>query len=148
MSGFIGRKAKLKLAGGQIIGIRTKGLNWSGESVDFTTDDDEGIRLLDECSGQEQVDMPIDGILKDSKLLDHIQVDSEHILSSLMIEFEIIDPANSQPAVFFGDFRLSSFEVGMPYNDATTFSGTLESTGVWKYYSESGDSPIVRTFLI
>lgn len=138
MAGFIGRKALLKKGATQLAGVRTKGLNWGGESVDLTSGEDSGIRLLADGSGQEQIDIPIDGILKDDTLLNIVLTPgTSKLLTDISLELSIIDPANTTKATLTGSFRLSSFETGMPYNDATTFSGTLESSGPWVFTPEA-----------
>lgn len=134
----LGRKAKLKKDGSVIAGIRTVTLSWSGESVDLTTGEDDGFRLLDALSGQEQIDISFEGISKDGDVFrDLVFSNGSRMLTDITIEFEILDPTNTTPASLTCDFRLSSYEEGKPYNDATTFSGTLESSGEWTYTAES-----------
>lgn len=138
MAGFVGREALLTKGATVLAGVRTKGLNWSGESIDVTSGEDDGLRLLLAASGQEQIDIPIDGIFKDDTLLNIVlDTTQSKLLTDIELELGIINPTNTTKATITGDFRLSGFEVGMPYNDASTFSGTLESSGAWVYTPES-----------
>lgn len=138
MAGFVGREALLTKNDVELAGIRTKGLNWSGESIDVTSGEDDGVRLLLAASGQEQIDMPIDGIFKEDTLLNIVlDIAQSKLLTDIKLEFGIINPTNTTKATLTGDFRLSGFEVGMAYEEGTTFSGTLESSGAWTYTPES-----------
>lgn len=138
MAGFVGREAILTKNDVELAGVRTKGLNWSGESIDVTSGEDDGIRLLLAASGQEQIDIPIDGIFKEDTLLNIVMDTTQSkMLTDIELEFAIINPTNTTKATLTGNFRLSGFELGMPYNDGATFSGTLESSGAWTYTPES-----------
>jgi len=138
MAGFVGREAILSKNSTELAGVRTKGLNWSGESIDITSGEDDGIRLLLSASGQEQIDIPIDGIFKDDTLLNIVMDPTQSkMLTDIDLEFAIINPTNTTKATLTGNFRLSGFELGMAYNDGATFSGTLESSGLWTYTPES-----------
>jgi predicted secreted protein len=134
----VGRELLVKKNSTVIAGIRTATLDWSGESIDVTTGEDAGVRLLLEASAQEQIDMPIEGIMKEEELRDlTIGASADRILTDIEIEWPITDPANSTPATLTGNFRLSSYSEGAPYNEAITFSGTLESSGPFVYTAES-----------
>ncbi len=134
----VGRELLVKKNSTVIAGIRTATLDWSGESIDVTTGEDAGVRLLLEASAQEQIDMPIEGIMKEEELRDlTIGASADRILTDIEIEWPITDPANSTPATLTGNFRLSSYSEGAPYNEAITFSGTLESSGPFVYTEES-----------
>jgi predicted secreted protein len=132
----VGRKLLLKKDSTVLAGLRTKSLAWSGESVDMTTAEDDGKRLLDELSGQEQIDISIDGIMKGSTLRDLVLGSSSKMLTDVTIEWPASE-SGATPAKLSGDFRLSAYEEGAPYNDAITFSGTLESSGDWTYTAEA-----------
>ena len=121
-----------------IAGIRTATLDWSGESIDVTTGEDAGVRLLLEASAQEQLDMPIEGIMKSELLRDlTLGASEDRILTDITITWPIVNPANSTPATLSGNFRLSAYSEGAPYNEAMTFSGTLESSGAFVYTPEA-----------
>ena len=134
----VGRELVVTKNATVIMGIRTATLDWSGESVDVTTGEDAGVRLLLEASAQEQLDMPIEGIMKEELLRDITLGASEaRILTDIEITWPITDPANTTPATLTGNFRLSSYSEGAPYNEAITFSATLESSGPFVYTAEA-----------
>jgi predicted secreted protein len=119
-----------------IAGLRTAGISWGGESIDVTSNENSGKRLLLSASGQEQIDISIEGIMKADTFRDIALSSADKILTDIAIEWPITNPANTAPATLNGDFRLSAYEEGAPYNDAITFTATLESTGAWVYDDE------------
>lgn len=138
MAGNVGREALLTKNSVVLAGVRTKTLTWGGESIDLTSGEDSGIRLLADASGQEQLDIPVEGVVKDDTLIAiALNTATSKMLTDIELQFFIRDPANTTAATLSGNFRLSSYEEGMPYNDATTFSATLESSGAWTYTPES-----------
>ena len=138
MAGAIGRELLLKKGGTVIAGLRNVTLSWGGESIDVTSGEDGGKRLLLAASGQEQIDISFDGITKDSVLRDLVLGSATKLLTDITIEWPLFDSAtNSDPADISGDFRIPSYEEGAPYQDAITFSGSLESSGAWTYDPES-----------
>jgi len=138
MVAAVGRQLLVEKNAVVIAGLRTATLSWSGESIDVTTGEDAGVRLLLELSGQEQLDISIEGIMKAEEFRDiTIGAGSARILDDIEITWPIANPVNTTPATLTGDFRISSYEEGSPYNDAITFTGTLESTGPFVYTAEA-----------
>ncbi len=134
----LGRDLLMRIRDEQIIaGLTDVTLSWSGESVEITSNEDEGIRRLDEMSGQEQIEISADFISKDyqllilaldrqqSKLLQNIQIDWPRLSSS------------GNTIRLRGDFRLSSFEQSANYKEAITGSISLESAGPWTFINEN-----------
>lgn len=124
MAGSVGREFKIKRNGVTIAGMRTKTVTINGTPVDVTTDDDDGFRRLLEKSGEKQIDLSIEGILKDDELVEALAATGGVLIEQCELEFV-------SGAKIIGDFRLNSIELGFPYNDATTFSGEMQSTGPW-----------------
>jgi|GEM_PF-823363 len=138
MTGAVGRELLLKKNSVIIAGLRNVSVSWGGESIDITSGEDSGIRTLIAASGQEQIDISFDGITKDSVLRDIALGSASKLLTDVTIEWPIFDTAtNADPADISGSFRLSSYEEGAPYQDAITFSGSLESSGAWTFDAES-----------
>lgn len=133
----VGRKLLLKKGGTVVAGVRTKTLSWSGEPIDLTSGEDDGYRKLEAASGQEQIDISFEGLMKEETFRSLVLGSSSKLLTDITLEFPILDAGNSTAATLSGDFRISSFEEGAPYNDAITFSGTLESSGEWTYTPEA-----------
>ena len=125
MAKSIGRATLLKKNDVAIAGVRTKSLSWGGESIDVTTNEDAGVRLLLAESAQEQIDISFDG-LEDGSTIRNIALATGTTKMLTDITYELDDGV-----IISGDFRLSSYERGSPYNEGTTFSATLESSGPW-----------------
>ena len=125
MAKSIGRATVIKKNATAIAGVRTKTIAWGGESIDVTSNEDAGVRLLLSESAQEQIDISFDGIESDYVLRDiALDTASDKMLTDITYELD-------DGTVISGNFRLSSYEMGSPYNEATTFSATLESSGAW-----------------
>ena len=138
MTSAVGRDFLLKKGGTVIAGLQDVTISWGGESINVTTGEDSGQRLLLAASGEEQVDISFNGITKDSILRDIALGSGSKLLTDVTIEWPLFDSAtNSDPADISGDFRIPSYEEGAPYNGAITFSGSLESSGAWTYDAES-----------
>lgn len=133
----VGRKLKLKKGATVLAGIRTKTFTYAGESIDLTSDDDLGKRLLDSEAAQEQIDISFDGIMKGDTLRALVLGSGSKLLEDITLEFPIITSSNTTPAKLAGDFRITGYEEGGTYNDAVTFSGTFESSGEWTYTAEA-----------
>nr|BDD44160.1 hypothetical protein 27 [bacterium] len=129
MAAYKGRKFLLKKDGTVLAGIRTKSFAVNGEPIDITSDDDDGFRKLLEEAGQYQLDISFDGIVKDDTLRAIILAGGSLMLSDITMEMPDQDPAME----LSGDFFLSDLEESGTYNEAVTFSGTLQSSGKWNY---------------
>lgn len=128
---FIGRKLILEYPTGTVIaGVRTRSMTIDASPIDVTTDDDSGIRTLLEDAGQRQIDISVEGILKDDTLLEQI-VDGALFLQELTIKFPFT--FTTTQATLVGDFRLNNFEITGEYQGAITFTATLQSSGAFVF---------------
>lgn len=137
MAGAVGRELLVSKNNVVIAGLRTATLSWSGESIDITSGEDNGKRLLLAVSGQEQIDLSVEGIMKADVFRNLVLGSSSKMLTDIEIEWPIVTAPNTIEATLSGNFRISSYEEGAPYNDAITFSATLESSGAWTYTPEA-----------
>ena len=133
MTAFVGRKAVLS-QGSPLVAIaalRTKTMTMANEPVDVTSDDDAGFRKLLADPGNKTLDISVEGVAKDvasfSTLLT-LAASGTDILDSFSLLFPGI-------GTIAGEFVVSSFEVGAPYNEAATFSCTLQSAGAYTWTS-------------
>lgn len=126
MAGAVGRELLVTKNAAVIAGLRTATITWGGASINVTSGEDDGKRLLLEASGEEQIDLKCEGISKDEVFVAITLGQGNRMLTDIEIEW----PSG---ATLAGDFRISSYEEGAPYNDAITFSMTLESSGDWTY---------------
>lgn len=125
MASAVGRKVKVSRDSTVIAGARTKTITINNEPVDVTTDDDDGWRALLEDSAESQVDLSVEGLTKDTTLI-QAAVDRTALIVSCEIELFNDDTIT-------GEFRLNSVEIGAEYNDAVTFTATMQSTGAPTY---------------
>jgi TP901-1 family phage major tail protein len=126
MSGFVGRDVEVRKGaapGTLIAGVRTKSVTINNEPIDITTDDSNGFRELLAESGERHFDLSVEGLTKDSILLNLAVAGS-----SLIDVFSITFPG-SPAVVVTGSFRVNNFQMGAEYNDAVTFTAELQSTG-------------------
>lgn len=126
MAGNVGRADAIKKNDVVIAGIRNKNIAWAGEPIDETSGEDNGIRKLLAEFGQQQLSISGDGVFKDDAIFRSIAytIGTSKLLTDITYEF-----ANGD--VISGDVLLTTYDTGSPYNDATTFSFTLEYAGEW-----------------
>lgn len=136
MPAAIGRTGYIKKNNVVIAGIKNISLSWSGESVDVTTSEDLGKRLLLAESSQEKLDISFEGITKDVVFQALALGSASKMLTDITIEFPLFG-AGSSGADISGNFRLVSYENEMPLDDAVTFTGSLESSGAWTYTAQA-----------
>lgn len=125
MAAFVGRKATLSKGQTLVAAIRTKSASINNEPVDITTDDDNGFRTMLQDPGTKTLDLTVEGIIKDATLLT-IAMSTTDILEAFSILFPTI-------GTLAGDFVVTGFETGAPYNEAATFSCTLQSSGAFTF---------------
>ena len=126
---FVGRALTLEYPTGTVIaGVRTRSFTVDSAPIDITTDDDTGLRTLLEEAGQQQLDISVEGLLKDDTLLTKI-INGSTFIQEMTIKLPF-SPGNG---TIVGDFRLNNFEVSGEYQGAITFSATLQSSGTFTY---------------
>lgn len=127
---FVGRTLIFEYPTGTVIAsVRTKSFTVDSSAIDVTTDDDLGIRTLLEDPGQHQIDLSVEGLLSGAALISQI-VNGSLFIQNLTMTFPF---AGSTPATIVGDFRLNNIEVSGEYQDAITFTATLQSTGTFTF---------------
>lgn len=126
MAAAVGREILLKKGATVLLGMRSVSLDWAGSSINITSGEDDGKRLLLAASGEEQIDLKFEGIAKDSLIRDLVLGGSSTMLTDVTLTWD-------DGATLACNFRLSGYSSSVPYNDAVTFSGSLESSGDWTY---------------
>lgn len=109
---------------------RTKTITLGSESIDVTSDGDSGFRTLLSEPAQRNIDMAIEGVLRQDDFVTELLDPSP---ATFLEEYTLVFPQIGSVA---GDFFLSNVELGAPYNEAVTFSATLESSGEWTFTPE------------
>lgn len=126
MAANLGRDWLIKKNAVVLAGLRTKGVAFAGEPVDVTGDDEGGYRTLLATAGQVSLDLSIEGLTKDAVLRESIMTQTDLMLTDITVEYP-------DGATLSGNFFLSSLEDSGTYNDAITFSGSMQSSGPWVY---------------
>jgi len=125
MAALVGRKVTFTPtgAGAPVTGMRTKTITINNEPVDITSDDDNGFRtLLNDDPAQRSIDMSVEGITKDGELLALAAAGGNALISEYTMDIPGIGAIS-------GDFFIGTIELGAPYNEAVTFSATIQSSG-------------------
>ena len=131
MTSFVGRKAVLSFGSPlvAIAALRTKTMTLGNEVIDVTSDDDLGFRSLLDDPGTKTLEMSVEGILKDVPSLNSL-IALAMSGTDIVDTFSILFPGIGTMA---GPFAITSFEVGAPYNEGTTFSCSLQSAGTFTW---------------
>lgn len=118
--GTLGRKILFTWNGSAIAGVREKGIAIAGEPINVSDDDSDGWRELLDEAGENTIDISLSGVLKSEALItDWVNGDRVRAASLTYPNGRVIS----------GDFFLASYNETGTYNDATTFEGSLQSTG-------------------
>jgi TP901-1 family phage major tail protein len=133
MSAFVGRKAVLSFGSPlvAIAALRTKTMTLGNEVIDVTSDDDAGFRKLLDDPGTKTLDMTFEGITKDVVSLNSL-ITLAMSGTEIVETFSILFPTIGTMA---GPFALTSFEVGAPYNEGSTFTCSIQSAGTFTWTS-------------
>jgi len=129
MSAFVGRKVTFSPtgAGAPVTGMRTKSITINNESIDITSDDDSGFRtLLADDPAERSIDMSVEGVTKDDELIKLATAGGSALISEYTLTFPGL-------GAIVGDFFIGSMELGAAYNEAVTFSATIQSSGEFTY---------------
>lgn len=128
MAGFIGRSVNLYIGDESppvpLLGIREKGVTIGGEPIDVTSGEDDGNRLLLTLAAQKETNISISGIVKDAVL--RALAYNANRTNTFTLEYP-------DGATISGTFYYANHEETGPYNDAQTFSGELQSSGLVTY---------------
>lgn len=109
-----------------VAGARGKTITINNEPIDITTDGDSGFRTLLGDPATRSIDLSIEGVAKDTTLLTAATASTPALLLGYELRFEGI-------GTVAGDFYLSNVELGAPYNEAVTFTASLQSSGTFTF---------------
>lgn len=126
MAASAGRELLIKKGVSVIAGVRTKTVTINGEPIDITSDDDSGFRTMLATAGLRSIDLSVEGVTKDSTLRAIVAGVSSQLLTDISIEYPNGDTIE-------GDFYLVNIEESGEYQDALTFSASLQSSGAFTY---------------
>lgn len=132
-NGLVGRAVKAYKGDestGTLFEARSKTITLGSESIDVTSDGDDGFRTLLSEPAQRSIDMSVEGVLRQD---DFVSVYLDPTNSTFLEAYTLVFPGIGSVT---GDFFLSSFEMGAPYNEATTFTASVQSSGEWTFTPE------------
>ena len=112
-----------------VAALRTKTMTLANEPIDITSDDDNGFRTLLQDPGTKTLDMSIEGVAKDVASFNSL-LSLAMSGTDIMDDFSILYPGIGTIA---GSFVLASVEMGAPYNEAVTFSASIQSSGAFTF---------------
>lgn len=129
MAARVGRQCRFYFGGvspaDEIQGVREKGLECNGEPIDITADEDAGVRvLLDDTVAVKSVNLSVSGVTKDTRL--RAAWFAGELTQPIRLEY----PGGGSIS---GTFFLASYTETEPYNEATTFQASLQSSGAVTY---------------
>ena len=107
-----------------IDGIREKGIELNGEPIDITSDENNGWRTLLSLPAENQVNINISGVTKETTL--RVAWFSGDRTEDVEITFQ-------DGGRMVGSFFLASYTETATYNEATAFEAALQSSGVITY---------------
>lgn len=117
-----GRKVRILLNGVPIAAVRTRNLTIDNAPIDVTTSDSGGFREILEKSGERDVRATVEGLTKDTDLLEAASA------GAAIIRYYDIELYPN--FTLGGDFRISSIQLETEYNDAVAFTAELDGTGI------------------
>lgn len=126
MAASSGRELLIKKGATVLAGVRTKTVTINGEPIDVTTDDDSGFRTLLADPATRSIDLSVEGITKNDTLRAIIAGGGSQMLTDITVEYP-------DGAVIAGNFYLVSVEESGEYQDAVTFTASLQSSGAYTY---------------
>lgn len=119
---LLGRGYVISVGGTDIGVARTKGFTINNTVVNVSSDGDAGIQRLLDAPGEKSIEITVDGMVDptDTTMFDLAN-------SGTDIVDEIIFTSSTETIT--GNFAITSYNEGMPYNDAVTFSASFSSDG-------------------
>lgn len=120
----IGRKVTMSIGGSVVAQARTKSLTINNTPINVTTDGDDGIQELLAESAEQSVELSVDGLFlsSDTALLDEaLASPNSASLTSIVFDYGTF--------TITGTFKQTSYNEGLPYNEAITFSASYSSSG-------------------
>lgn len=110
-----------------VAGLRNVSLSLNNEMVDVTNKDSAGYRTLLAQAGVQSISISANGTAESATAFETLQ------------GYAFANSINTMN-VIFGDsdtieasFQVTKFDIAGAYNDAQTFSITLESSGTWTF---------------
>jgi len=129
MAKAAGRLAVLKKAGTALAGVKVTKISWSGESIDVTDKDSDGVLTVLDKVKRQQVTLEVTGIYTSPTLRDiAFTIATSKLLNDLTFTFS---DALTAADTITGNFFFNSYDEDNPEDDATQFTASFTSSGAW-----------------
>jgi predicted secreted protein len=129
MAALVGRKITLTpTAGGvAIIGGRSTSININNESIDITSNDDNGFRtLLGDDPALRSIDITMEGILKDAEVIKIASQGGSNLIEAYDLNIQGI-------GTFSGDFYIGTLSIAGTTQEAVTYNLSIQSSGEFDF---------------
>jgi TP901-1 family phage major tail protein len=126
MSHNTGRDVTLSWNGTAYAGIRENSISLNGELIDVTDGGSSGRRELLDSTARDEVNVSLSGLYDDDGNALKIDWFARNRIRAVVITYPNGDTLS-------GNFGLTSYSEGAPYEDAVTFDAELQSTGEITY---------------
>jgi predicted secreted protein len=146
MAEITGRVVVISIGGNAVATARSKSLTINNEAIDITADGDLGIQRMLDKAGQKSVELSVEGLENlpttaagisaslFATALNNGVGSGGSLLKQVQLDYYLTgtpNVANTKPSFSLtGDFFLASYEQGITYNEAVTFSATFNSSSV------------------
>lgn len=131
MAKVAGRDAVIYKNAVAISGVRVMNIKIDNSAIDVTDKDSAGIAEVLAKAATRQITLTVEGVYKDPVLRD-IAFDASTSPLLTDITFKFADALAAKDTIG-GNFFMTSYEEGNPYEDAATFSCSFTSSGAWTF---------------
>lgn len=135
MSEYYGKDTELRVDGSVVICFRSINISINGEAIDITDSCSQGFRDLARDPAVISINFGIDGVAKTRFLRDAAIGSGKRLLENCELILPPIE-GGSEGDKISGDFYLADYSEGVTHDNATTFTATLQTAGVYTYTPE------------
>ncbi|WP_225029431.1 phage tail protein [Xinfangfangia pollutisoli] len=129
-----GRLATLKLGAATIAGVRVLGLTWNGGAIEVTDQNDSGIQtFLSGVLASDTLELTVEGLEEDGVLR---KAALKAGPAGKFLEGAVFAFPNGDRIA--GDFVMTAYTEGAPYDNAQTFNATFVRNGAHSFTDAAG----------
>lgn len=126
MAAQSGRELYFSNASTQLTGVQSKSVGFNADSVEITSDDDNGFQTFLPVAGKRGMALDASGVTVDRALIDIMDDPANDTF--MLSGFEVTD---EDGYVYSGNFYLESVSKSGTHDGAIEFSATIKSSGAW-----------------
>lgn len=120
-----GRLATLKVGASTIAGVRVLGVTWNGGAIDVTDQNDSGFQVfLDGVLATDTLELTVEGLEEDGVLRKAALKSGQEAKFFTNAEFKF-----PNGDTITGNFVMTTYTEGAPYDNAETFNATFVRNG-------------------